>query len=267
MTSMLSFGRLKAGSLYGIWMLLAVVTAGCGNWGEKDVRNYYFPIRELQDGLVYEYQPVGNEGLTPVYWYYRSFLSKDSVLLTGTYYEYELLPLQLVKEKLVGNGVLLQELLMYPVDSMGEQQTIKAGIIAGNVFPFEVRDSNKVYLYKVKLEFPGMPGASTTLIKNRRYVGDTTFVWQGKTLPAIKFSVREMVEDLDPNDGVVEPEYRGEEIYAEGLGLVYYKKIIYENLFIAYQLERRYPMEMLEQLFLERRNTSEEGLEDLEEEQ
>lgn len=251
---MLSFVRSKQKWLGGVGLLMAIMTvAGCGKWGAKDVRNYYFPIRELEDGLVYEYHPVGNEALTPVYWYYRSFIQKDSVLLTGTYYEYELLPMQLVKEELVANGVLLQELLMYPVDSLGEQQTIRAQVQAGNVFPFSVRDSNEVFLYKVKLEYPGIPGASTTLIKNRRYVGDTTFVWQGKTLPAIRFSVREMVEDLDPNDGVVEPEFSGEEIYAEGLGLVYYKKNIYEGLSIAYQLERRYSMEVLEQLFLERR--------------
>lgn len=262
---MVSFVSLKT-SIIGVFgIMIALLVLGCG--GKKEVRNYYFPLRELEDGLVYEYQPVDNEGLTPVYWFYRSFITKDSVFLTGTYYEYELLPLQLIKERMAARGVVLQELLMYPVDSLGEQRTIKAEVLAGNVFPFEVRDSNEVFLYKVRLEFPGMPGASTTLIKNRRYVGDTTFVWQGKTLPAVRFSVREMVEDLDPNDGVVEPEYRGEEIYAEGLGLVYYKKIIYEGLSIAYQLERRYPMEVLEQLFLERSEPIEGELEEPEEEQ
>ena len=76
---------------------LAALTWHCAPGdGRRDVRDYYFPIRSLTDGLVYEYQPVNNDSLSPAYWYYRSFLFRDSVFLTGTYYEYDLLPLQFI---------------------------------------------------------------------------------------------------------------------------------------------------------------------------
>lgn len=234
-----------------------LLMGGCAKDGKKDIRDFYFPLKALQEGLVYEYQPVGNESLTPVYWYYRSFVQPEGVFLTGTYYEYELKPLQLVKEEWVENGMLLNDLLIYADDSLGQQRTIKAEILSGNVFPFEVTDSNGVFLYKVRLAFPEAPGITTTLIKNRRYLGEVNYPLEGKLREAVRFRVDELVEDNDPDDGVVEPAIKGEEIYAKDIGLVYFEKEISPDLTIAYQLVRRYPMTELEDLFLERKQEDE----------
>ena len=65
----------------------------------KDIRNYYFPLKALKDGLVYEYIPQGNTPSGPAYWYYRSILQDGNVNLTGTYYENDLIPQQLSNEK------------------------------------------------------------------------------------------------------------------------------------------------------------------------
>lgn len=241
--------------LYRYWLaalLPALLLGGCSGPGKKDIRNYYYPLKTLEDGLVYEYRPVGLDSLTPVYWYYRSFVQPNGVFLTGTYYEYDLIPLQLVKEEMVENGMLLSDLAVYTTDSMGLQQPILAKVLAGNVFPFEVSDSNGVFLFKVQLVFPDAPEASTTLIKNRRYLGDTTIVFDNQKLKAIRFGVRELIEDRDPEDGVVEPTLSGEEVYAEGIGLVYYYKNITSTQQLAYRLVRRYPMVELEDQFREK---------------
>lgn len=239
------------------WSFLALLayvlmyTAACNPSGRKDIRDYYFPLKKLTEGEVYEYRPIGQDSLSPAYWYYRSFLQDEGIYLTGTYYEYDLNPLQLVREELVSNGMLLQDLFVFIPDSTGRQQRIAAEVLVGNVFPFSVSDSSGVFLYKVRFDFPNEIGNTTTLIKNRRYLGDTTYSVNGQTYDAVRFEVRELVEDQSVTEGTVEPRFDGEEIYAKGIGLVYYRKNLGAQS-IAYELADRYPMEQLEQKAAER---------------
>ena len=236
-------------NLSRIWIgltLLSLVTA-CGD-GKKDIRDYYFPIRDLKEGLVYEYRAVGSERLGPVYWYYRSFFQPGGVFLTGTYYEQSLEPLQLVREEAVSNGMLLAELYLYMQDSTGKAQPLKAEVLAGNSFPFEVKDSSSLFLYKVRFDLPSdSVKHSITVIKNRYYMGDTTVQVMGKTIPCVKFKVKEAIEDEIADQGVLEPETDGYELYAEGLGLVYFEKKLGRQR-VAYRLHDRYDMEELVKL-------------------
>lgn len=233
------------------WGCIFLCATACNPSGRKDIRDYYFPLKKLTEGQVYEYRPIGEDSLSPAYWYYRSFLQEEGIYLTGTYYEYDLNPLQLVREELVSNGMLLQDLFVFIADSTGRQQRIAAEVLAGNVFPFSVSDSSGIFLYKVRFDFPNEIGSTTTLIKNRRYLGDTTYTVNGQSYDAVRFEVRELVEDQSVTEGTVEPRFSGEEIYAEGIGLVYYRKNLGPQS-IAYELADRYPMEQLEQKAVER---------------
>lgn len=228
--------------LTGFALILGLLA--CNGAGKKDIRDYYFPIRELKEGLVYEYRPVGNDSLGPVYWYYHAFFQPEGIFLTGTYYEHSPQPLQLVREEAVSNGMLLTELYIYLPDSTGASQPLKAEILAGNAFPFEVSDSSGLFLYKVSFDFQGAVPHTTTVIKNRHYMGDTTLQVMGKTLPCVKFRVREVIEDEIADDGVLEPETDGFELYAKGLGLVYFEKKLGPTR-LAYQLADRFEMEKL----------------------
>ncbi len=231
-----------------ILLLVGLFAWQCTEDGRKDIRNYYFPLKNLTDGLVYEYTPVGNDSITPIYWYYRSFIEDEGIFLTGTYYEYQLEPLQFVREELVKNGMLLEDIKLYQPDSSLEQSVkIDGEIISGTVFPFEVKKEGGIFLYKVK--FPLSETQSATIIKNRRYLNDTTFTFEGQTYDAVEFEVRELVEYDDTVAGGIEPEFSGSEIYAEGLGLVYYKKELAEGSHLEYRLKARYPMTELEEKF------------------
>lgn len=212
--------------------------------GRRDIRDYYFPLKALADGLVYEYRPVSNDSMTPVYWYYRSFRQDEGIFLTGTYYEYDLVPLQFIREELVRNGMLLDDIYLYEPDSAGRQLKVPVDILAGNAFPFEVSDSSGVFLYKIRWQPPSDPGATMTLIKNRRFLGDTTLTAGGETYTGIAFEVRELFER--EKNGVFEQEFSGLELYAKGVGLVYYKKEVTENLVLEYYLADRYSMTELE---------------------
>lgn len=227
----------------------------CGNQdGKKDIRDYYYPIRQLEDGLVYEYRSVGNDSLPPVYWYYRSFIEEDGVFLTATYYEHDLIPRQLAKEEMVSNGVIQNDLALFVTDSTGRQQPLNTEVLAGNVFPFKVSEEGGVFLYKVKISSPDEPHLVTTLIKNRRYVGDSTYVFEKKKLPSVAFEVKELVELDDKEQGGMEPQWQGREIYAKNIGLVFYEKQLGETP-LTYSLYDRYPMTVLEEKFKQMMST------------
>jgi hypothetical protein len=226
--------------------VLACILSACQS-DTRHIRDYYFPLKQLTEGLVYEYQSVNNDSLAPEYWYFRSFVLDSGIYLTGTSYSPDFTPQQLVREEMVSNGMILQDLYLYDSDSTDFQQQVAAQIIAGNVFPFEVRDSGGIFLYKVSWQLPSEPGATTTLIKNRRYAGDTTFVFQDKRYDCVVFEVRELLEyDLN---GRFEQEFSSVEWYAKGLGLVYYRKDIAADLVLEYRLIDRYPMTRLEEAF------------------
>ena len=216
----------------------------------KNIRDYYFPLKELTNGLVYEYRAVQTDSLAPDYWYYRSVVTDTSTYLISTNYSAaNLTPRQLLREEMVSNGMLVHDLLLYETDSTGKQQQIHAEIIAGSIFPFEVRDSGGIFLFKITWQSP-MQQATYTLIKNRRYAGDTTFVFQDKRYDAVVFKLKEGMEQRQ--EGSFEQEYSSVEWYAKGLGLVYFRKDIAKDFVMEYRLADRYPMEKLERIFKEK---------------
>lgn len=239
---------LKKTTIYLSLVLSFFVFISCEKKEETiDIRDYYYPLKALKDGMVYEYRPVHTDSLTPVYWYYRSLFNEQGKFLTGTYYEEDLIPQQFVKEEMIHNGMLLDEIKLLVSDSTGAQSPIPVEILSGSVYPFSVKDNGGIFLYKIKWEYPIDPPTATTLIKNRRYLGDTTLTFANKSYDCVAFEVKELLEQ--DQEGYFEQEYTGMEFYAKGIGLVYYKKQITASISLEYQLTDRYPMTTLEEKF------------------
>lgn len=240
---------LKSLNISGGLLVLFISLTSCLDKGPRDIRSHYFPLRELQEGMVYEYLPLNHDSLTPTYWYYRSFFGEEGVFLTKTYYEYELVPLQFSREEVVSNGMLLQDIYLYEKDSTGKQQGVPVEVLSGSAFPFQVTDSSGVFLYKIQWHPLSDPLATLTLIKNRRYVKDTIISYDQQERDAVVFDIKELLEY--DKEGVFEHQYSGREVYAEGIGLVYYEKKVAGDFHWAYRLEKRYPMSQLEEKFKE----------------
>ncbi len=235
-------------SLMGyLFLFLAVLFLLSRCSKERDIRAYYFPLRDLEDGLVYEYQPVDNDTLPPIYWYYRSFLYPDSIFLTGTRYSRDLLPEQFTREELVANGMLTVDSYVYELDSTGRQQQVPVEVVAGSSFPFEVAEEGGLFLHRLKWTSEVDPMVSYEVVKNRRFGGDTTFVWQGRRRGAVYLTLREAIDQRA--EGVLSLESEGEEVYVRDIGLVYFEKRFSEGFKVAYRLSDRYPMEVLEEKF------------------
>lgn len=221
--------------------LLLVTAWGCQN---ESLQDFYFPLDELRDGMVYEYQSAGDALDPPFYWYYRTLEQDGATFLTGMYYDHNFTPYQFMREEKVQNGMLLADYYLYENDSTGKQIQIPVEIEGGNVFSFEPPDPNVVLFSKIRFTAPSAPGTVSALVKNRQYVSDTTYTYAGQTYDAAVFYVRELI-DIE-NEGHVEHEYDGMEIYARGLGLVYFRKNVSESFITEYKLADRYSMEAFE---------------------
>jgi hypothetical protein len=214
---------------------------------KRNVEAYYLPLKALKEGLVYEYQSTNPDTFPPYYWYYRTIEQGRSTFLTGMYYDYKFMPQQLIRQLKVANGILLEEAFIYETDSNGYQIQIPMEINNGNSFPFEVKDSLGVFLYRVSWQ-SALDTSKISVIRNRRFISITTYDFQGKSYPAIEFSVRELVEH--DKEGVLTIELIGREIYAKGIGLVYVeKRALQGNYRQVYYLSNRYEMSVLEQKF------------------
>lgn len=220
---------------------------GCGSADTHDISDYYYPLDALERGVVYEYQPVRVDSLPEEYWYFRSMFTDTMDYLTANYYDHNFIVRQFTTEEIVKNGALIRDYFLYTIDSMGLQSRVPAQVVGATAFPFEVRDSGGVFLTNLKWVLQEEPEISMTMIKNRRYAGKTTYDFQGKSYDCVVFDNKELVDDF--NNGHWEKQYSGREIFAKGLGLVYYEKKVDDNFVLEYALRDTFDMKELEGRF------------------
>ena len=230
-----------------IFTVFVAIVSCSDTQSNDDIRRFYFPLKELNDGLVYAYEPEGTLNLGAGYWFNRSFISDTSARLVTTHYNDELLPVQINTELLASNGMLLESLRILELDSTGRNVSIDAEIGDRNVFPFIPLSPTSIY--ETRIQFESILEANTRYfrLKQRQFLGDTTFIFAGEEIPAIKVSIKEVIDQ--ENDGTFTQEVTGMEIYAENMGLVYYEKDFGEGLNMQYRLVDTFPMDTLEQRF------------------
>ena len=219
--------------------------AACSDLGPG--ADYYYPIDELHDGVVYAYQPVGDAPFPPYYWYYRAVETPDSTMLAGTFYSQDFEPLQFTNERITPTGSLRRSLRMYtPTDTASTQ--VVAEILAPNLFSFEQPNQARRLTSAMRWTQPAavdtlMP-VIYTVTHQRRYLQDTTLELDGESYPAQAWRVDEVIEH--DSIGVLELESQALEIYAEGIGLAYRQRVYSDGTLEAYRLAARFPMDTLE---------------------
>ena len=221
-------------------LVLLSVLGGCAS--PDDVRRYYFPVRELTDGLVYEYANRGTLTDEPAeYWYYLGLDRDTALYLSATRYADGMTPVQVGRERITNEGVRLEQLFLYPPDLSGERQRVEADILYNRSFPFLLDDGQAVG-FRIGFPPPDNPDATNYVSLDRRYRGDTVLTVMQKTYDAIVFDLAGEVSQRDPELGDISPTFTGYEIYAEGLGLVEYYRDLGAGGTVAGKLVRRIPM-------------------------
>ena len=208
---------------------------------------YYFPYEELTEGLIYEYSAVNGDSLSTEYWFYKSIENEEGWHLTGTYYDAYYQVRQFFREDMHPSGSIMADYFLYQPDSNGTNQRFEAELKAPNGFPFELKDTNSILLFDLQWTFSENPVHRISLTRNRQYRERQSFSFQGERLPAVIFDLRERVDD--EREGHLVKEYTGTEIYAKGIGLVYYRKDLDQNIVMEYQLNDIYSMATFEEKF------------------
>lgn len=210
--------------------------------GLRNIEEFYFPLGQLGVGRVYEYEPL-DAADPPVFWHYKTTNTTGTTHLLGTSYGPQFQVDQFAREERVGNGMLLTDFFIYEMDSTGNPQQIRADIEAANVFPFQVKPLGSALLTSLHWR-PLGDSSSITLVRNRQYDSDTTIVFEDKKIPAVKFNTRELIDQEEV--GHLELEFGGMEVYAKGIGLVYFRKDVSGQRRIEYRLKAIYSLEEFE---------------------
>lgn len=212
----------------------------------RDIRDYYFPVRSLTEGLVYEYQPLSGVDSSSIYWYALAVDQDTALYLTVTTYDTLFTPANLVREKITNAGVVTKELSIFATDSSGISLESQAEILSGNAFPFYLDPATApAYVYRVSYTPPTEKQTKITLTYNRQFAADTTFVFQDKSYPALLFHLAGETDINDPVNGSLTPKFVGYEIYAKDLGLVESYRD-FSGFILHNRLKDRFPMQELQ---------------------
>ena len=211
--------------------------------------DFYYPFNQWTEGMVYEYQPVQKNQFPNEYWYFRKLKTDTALYFTGQYFDHTFTPRQIFNAKIKENVALINDYILYEYDSLRNVIQKPAQILAGNSFPFGKLDSTSTFLLKLKWDnpIPDYPDGYFEMTRTRQYIGNAAYSFKNQSYDCLTFHLSEHVDDF--NDGHLEKEYQGQELYAKNLGLIYYKKEIDENFVLEYELKDTFSMSKMEQKF------------------
>ena len=228
-------------------VLLACILFSC-NHEKESLQDYYYPINEIAEGMVYEYQSPLQDSVQhpPHYWYYRVVKGEDGTeSFVGVYYNHNFDIEQLVRESVVNNGVKTDDVRLYEYDDAGQRFDIRAEVKQNTTFFFEA-DETQILPYQLAWRSKIDPDASTILTRGRAFRGFVSCEFNGEKQRCAKFQLDDIIEADHDTEGGQQFELTATELYAKGIGLIYSKKILPNGMEIIYDLKDRYPMSELE---------------------
>ena len=230
-----------------IVMCLGIFIIGCGKpqSNEQDISNYYIPLDSLANGdMVYTYRNVKDPEGKPEIW--RHVRLGDGLLESTNFnllYDFDsgdpvpdTILVQRQYDRMAGNGVITDSLILFSTDSTGTVRQFPVHIISPNRFPFVPVDSTNIWLTQLEWWQPE-DSLHVVLQRRRRFMGHTTWHHKGQSYPAVRFKTDDTFET--ERDGWSVTSWTGEEIYALNIGLVYYKRNISPELKVEFELEDR----------------------------
>lgn len=191
----------------------------------RNIKDYYYPVLDLQKGSVYVYELNVNGEKTTDYWYLMGFARDSGLYLASTNYDNQFQINQIAREKMTENGAVARSYYVYEQDSATQKAIQTEAVLKSpDIFPFSVKDSLGVFLFSLQYSPISEVQSKIYLIRNRRYLGDgPDFEFNGKKYATICMGIREAIGN--EGEGSTEIEGVGEEWYAKGIGLVYFKKV------------------------------------------
>lgn len=228
-------------------MLLFLSACGGDKEGPTDLREYYYPIRDLREGMAYLYEPVDRPDMGRETWVLRSDSLATGWELTARIYDASQTLVQEVVEREVANGTLALSLTFFTRDTADNVVSLPLRIEERNLFPFEVADTAQRFPFRVSYAEPGDSSLVTTLQRLRRFRGLDRVTLPDGDHPAALFALTEQMDNT--GEGTLSLTFSGEELYARGIGLAAWMKVRAPGDTMVYRLERRMTLADYERQF------------------
>ena len=155
-------------------------------------------------------------------------------LIMSTNYDSRGLATQRQYDRLVVDGIVTDSLVLMFEDSTGRRGATRVKVVSPYRFPFIPGDSTKVWLTQLEW-FQPEDSLHVVLQRRRRFDTDTVWTYRGKSYPAVRFTTDDTLQTEAV--GWTDSNWHGQEIYAKGIGLVYYQRRISGELILEYALE------------------------------
>lgn len=217
-------------------MVLTASLIGCKQPVEKaaepgGLAAYYYPVESFPpEGMTYTYRNKVDSSAYPEVWRYQ-WLSPGRMLSTN----YDGAGREVLQQydRIVDNGVLTDSFHFVLFDSTQQKHLIRAKVIKPNRFPFHAKDSSMTWATRLDWHQP-VDSLRIVLERRRKYAGPAEWQFNGEKIPAVRFVTEDLLET--ERDGWTTSVWPGEELYAKGYGLVYYKRAINEGMTIEFEL-------------------------------
>ena len=184
-------------------------------------------------GVVYRYASVNDPSLPDELWHYWFSGGYRGNYLKATMYTTSGDVVQRSNEILSRDNAELLSLDLVYWDENGPKE-IATTVSDRRTFVFGPIDSVTQSVYHIEYWDTSEDSVRVSLTKHRLMEGPVDFVFEGESIPAIAVSTTEKLET--ETEGFTETEWSGIEIFAQGYGLVYYKKTISEQFVLEYSL-------------------------------
>lgn len=227
--------RTTSGLICQFVMCYFIILFSCKQAVESvdDLSLYYLPVDSLtEEGWIYSYKSLVDTTLESEVWQH---IKTSPSHITSINFDHNQQVVQKQYERIVGNGVLIDSLVLFFRDSNGAVISNSVKVISPHRYPFDVADSSRIFLTQLEWWQPE-DSLHVVLERRRQFIGDTTWIFQGRKIPAIRFLTRDKFETEDV--GWTSSEWSGEEIYGHNTGLVYYRRNISQALRIEFELEK-----------------------------
>ena len=231
--------RSTCGILCQFVMYIFIIMTSCVNRSNvvEGFSDYYLPFESFdQGGMEYRYRSLADSTLEHEVWHHIK-TSEEHILSIN--YDHRQQVVQKQYEHVVGNGVLIDSLHLFFYDSLGRTISLPVRVLSPHRLPFNPVDSAQLWLTKLEWWQP-TDQLHVVLERRRRFLGGTTWKWQGKTIPAVRFKTVDKFET--ERDGWTTSEWDGEEVYAKGIGLIYYRRNISPQMVLEFELDSRKPI-------------------------
>ena len=219
------------------YIFFGILLVGCQspqqNKGSlSNLEEFYIPWKSLGKGKIYVYKSLNDDRMPNETWSFTSVEKDGKKFIQAKFLNPSNIMGQESLDEILPEGIINRSLTIYDKTGANPQS---AAIASGVLFPFSIKDTSAIFLYRVNWKDPDDTTQNYTLIKNRKFLGFNKADFKSTKIDILDVESKEALESNA--QGTLSIEYKAHEKYAKGIGLFYYKKEFKKDFIKEYILD------------------------------